>query len=514
MGFDVVVVGAGSAGCVLAARLSEDASRRVLLLEAGPDYARRKDLPPEIADGSYPNGSHDWGLRSEPDGERRALDLLRARVTGGCSATNACLALRGSPADYDGWSDLGNPGWSFDEVLPWFRASETDMDFPDSDWHGSCGPLPIRRETGAELAPVPAAALEAATALGYPAVADQNRPWAVGAGPMPVNRVGGVRMSTALTYLAAARTRPNLTIRPGAMVDRVLIDGGRATRIRLAATRAARIPQTIEAGTVVLAAGAFGTPAILLRSGLGPAGDLADLGVPLVRHLPGVGRSLIDHVWISVDAPALPGPPPAPLAQVLITTGTGSLEDGPAGRRPELQLVPCSARPCLPRESPTGAVLFVGVSVLSPRSRGRVWLRSPDPAAAPRIDPGHLRHPEDMARAVEGVLTARRLLRTAPLSRQVAGGELKPAPGVPDDDPAGLAAGIRATFGTYHHPVGTCRMGPDPAEGAVVDARGRVHCVEGLYVADASVMPDIPSANTNLPTIMVAERIASWLLEG
>ena len=226
-----------------------------------------------------------------------------------------------------------------------------------------------------------------------------------------------------------------------------------------------------------------------------------------------MGSNLIDHPWISVDVPAPPDPPPAPLAQVAFTfRSTAANAVDPAGA-PDLHLVPCSAMRVPETESPTGSLFLVGVSVLKPRSRGRVWLRSPDPMDAPRIAPAHLRDPLDMARALEGVVAARTLLRTAPLSELVAGAELRPAPGVADDDAAGLAAGIRATFGTYHHPVGTCRMGPDPDGGAVVDSRGRVHGIEGLWVADASVMPDIPSANTNLPTIMVAEQIAGWLRE-
>jgi choline dehydrogenase len=315
-------------------------------------------------------------------------------------------------------------------------------------------------------------------------------------------------VSAALAFLGPARGRSNLTIRSGVLVDRVLFDGTRAIGIRLAQTR-----ETIGSAAVVLAAGAYQSPAILLRSGLGPADELSEAGIPPVRDLPGVGSNLIDHPWISVDVPGAPDTPPAPLAQVAVTfRSTVASAADPAGA-PDLHLVPCSAMRVPETQSPSGSLFFVGVSVLKPRSRGRVRLRSPDPLNAPRIDPAHLRHPHDMALAIEGVVAARALLRTAPLSELVAGAELKPAPGVADDDPAGLERGIRATFGTYHHPVGTCRMGPDPHAGAVVDARGRVHGIEGLWVADASVMPDIPSANTNLPTIMVAERIAGWLRE-
>ena len=220
MGYDVIVAGGGSAGCVAAARLSTDDRCRVLLLEAGPDYPAAGDLPADIADGSMPTTSHDWGFKSEPDERGRSIPLPRGRLMGGCSATNACFALRGWPQDYDQWVAMGNPGWSFAELLPVFRAIESDADF-GGDGHGANGPVPIRRPAAGELAPLQRAFADAAAAAGHRLVGDHNEPGTVGAGPAPRYVRGGLRMSTALTHLAAARGRPNLAIRADAAVDRV-----------------------------------------------------------------------------------------------------------------------------------------------------------------------------------------------------------------------------------------------------------------------------------------------------
>lgn len=492
--YDVIVVGGGSAGCVLAARLSDDTGRRVLLLEAGPYYREASDLPADLSSSWSMTDSHDWGFRSEPDASGRAIPIPRAKVMGGCSSTNATLALRGAPADYDGWAALGNPGWSFADVLPFFKKLERDLDAAN-EWHGADGPVSVRRYRREELAAPNRALLEALLAAGYPWVGDANRPGAAGVSTGPVSAVEGTRMSTSVTYLSSARHRQNLTIRARTVVDRLVLERGRAVGVRLAGT-----DEPLAADLVVLAAGAFCSPAILLRSGIGPADDLRALGIPVAVDLPGVGRNLHDHPGVSCSIPIAPAS--GPHHQVVATWLSSR---PPAGWPYDMHFVPGFGTT---DRSPTGALASLFVSVVKPTSRGRLSLRSSDPSDPPRVDTGYLTHPDDLARLVEGLRAARRVVRERPAAAIATGPELLPGPDVPDDEEA-LAAYARATVGTYHHWVGSCPMGPRPEAGAVVDAKGRVHGVDGLVVADASIMPEVPAANTNLPAIMVAERIAA-----
>jgi choline dehydrogenase-like flavoprotein len=498
MAHDAIVVGGGSAGCVVAARLTEDPSCRVLMLEAGPDFARPEDLPADVADASEPTLDYDWGFVSEPGRLGRQVQLPRAKLVGGCSATNAAFLLRGWPADYNGWVAAGNPGWSYEELLPTFRAVEHDVDF-DGEGHGEHGPIPVRRASAAELTPLQQAFMNAAINIGHARVEDHNHREAVGVGPMPRNVSDGVRMSVALTHLAPARKRPNLAVRPDSVVDRVELTGNRVLGVRL------RGGEVVECPRVVVAAGAYASPAILMRSGLGPANRLRDVGIRPVVDLTGVGGNLSDHPLVAVDLPTSPGFEGPRFQVVLSSRSSLCAIDAP----PDLHLFP--AGPFDYGDSPTGGVFGIVTALLAPKARGAVRLRSDNPADPPVIDTPLLDHDHDVQRMVEATLQARALSHTSPLSTFVTGPELAPGSFIPDDDLAGLASSIRSRVGPYHHPVGTCAMGPDPQQGAVVDARGAVYGVEGPWVADASVMPTVPSAPTNLSTIVIATRIAEML---
>ena len=502
MVFDVVVVGGGSAGCVAAARLSSTGRLRVLLVEAGPDYPEIGQLPDDVADASAPTTDHDWGFASEPDPSGRVIGLPRGRLMGGCSATNGAFFVRGWPQDYDGWAASGNPGWSFAELLPSLRDLESDADVDaDDEWHGRTGPVPVHRTPYDQLTPLQRAFVDSAGAAGHPWVPDHNHPGAIGIGALPRNVRGGLRMSAALTHLSPARDRPNLTVRSGTVVDRVELSGAAAVGVRLADG------VLVQADRVLLTAGAYCSPAILLRSGIGPPAELAQHGIEVRVDLPGVGVGLADHPLVGVDLPTAPGFT-GPRFQTMLTMRSSYADpDGPA----DLHLFP--AGPFDDPASPTGGVFGVVTGLLSPTSRGRVRLRSADPDDPPRIDAAYLRTDEDVRRMVEATRHARLLARTAPLANLVQGDEIAPGSAVPDDDD-GLAASIRARVDSYHHPVGTCAMGARPDAGAVVDATGAVHGTDGLWVADASVMPTLPASNTNLTAMLIGDRIASWLLAG
>jgi choline dehydrogenase len=477
-------VGAGAAGCVVAARLAERDSRSVLLLEAGPDL--RGSLPGGFRDGWGLNRAFDWGFAAEPDARGEVENLRRGKLLGGTSWVTR-FALRGSSGDYDDWKALGNPGWGFDDVLPYFTRLEADADFGDRPWHGDSGPLPVDRYLGQELTEIAAAGLAALEAAGFPAVEDHNRPGAVGAGRMPMSSRDGVRVTTADAYLPEAGARPNLTIRPDAQVDAVVLEGGRAVGVRLVDGT------VIEAGRVVLSAGTYGSPAILLRSGIGPAEHLRSVAVPVRVDLPGVGSNLADHVGVDIDCGYRGPGREAPLLHVV---GTFHSSTTPGSEAPDLMLW---------LADPVGDMpgFEINPCLMRPRSRGGVTLRSADPAEAPRIELPGLRDPLDVERLAEAFLRGLEVARRPEIRRLCTE---PPSPDIRDDAEARRL--VEAEAYSIPHVVGTCGMGPRPDIGAVVDASGRVHGVDGLSVVDASIVPNGPSAFTHLPTIMLAERLS------
>ncbi|MCC6434984.1 MAG: GMC family oxidoreductase [Acidimicrobiales bacterium] len=513
---DVVVVGAGAAGAVVAARASEDPDRRVVLLEAGPDYPLAAALPADLLDGhdnSYT--AHDWGLDYVPVSARadRTDRFPRGRVTGGSTAVNTTIALRGTPADYDGWAALGNPAWAWASVLPAFNRLERDLDFGTEPYHGDAGPISIRRFTDRELVPTQAAFLDACAAAGHPRCDDVNAPDAVGAAVMAVNKLGRLRISVAIGYLAAARFRPNLHIEAGATVRRVLFEGRRACGVELepdpsmpSGTEGG--PRRILADVVVLCAGAVHTPGVLVRSGIGPAAELARFGIEPVQVAEGVGACLQDHPALAVVCLARHPELCAadlPLVQT-ITRYTAAGSDRPLDVNIELIT---RARWGGNRHEQHPRAFLLAPSLEQVQGRGRLRQTGTDPAARPIIEPNFGVDPIDVARHVAAWRDAIALAGTAPLRDFVAEVVFPdPARARTDDELARLAATVSASG---YHPSCTAHMGPPDDPLAVVDQYGRCYGVDGLVVADASIMPFVPRANTNLTSIMIGEMIGEWL---
>jgi choline dehydrogenase len=485
--FDVVVVGGGAAGCVVAARLSESGSRSVLLLEAGPDL--RADLPDEIRDGWHMTRQFDWGYKSEPDELGVVQDLRRGKLMGGTSSLTR-FALRGSPADYDEWAVLGNAGWGFDDLLPYFKRLETDADFGDRPWHGDGGPIPVTRYKDLEPTEIHAGVIRALEGVGFPRVEDHNRPGAVGVGSMPMNSRDGSRATTASAYLPVGQTPPNLTIRADSQVSDVVFAGQRATGVRLLDGT------VIEASCVVLSAGTYGSPPILMRSGIGRAEHLQSVGIPVRLDLPGVGANLSDHPGTDIDCGYRGAFRAAPLLHSVATFHSSGRSTNAA---PDLML-------WVTDPDPNPPMFWIDIVLLKPQSRGTVRLRSADPADPPRIDLPNFREPFDLERLAEGYRRARDVASLPEIRRLCA--DALPAEITDDDE---LRRSIRRNAYSVPHVVGTCSMGTSPEDGAVVDQSGRVFGAERLFVVDASIMPTVPSGFTHLPTIMMAERLCEQI---
>ena len=512
--YDVLVVGAGSAGAVLAARLSEDPRRAVLLLEAGPDYPDLDMMPADLRCGNNPwrsvNGpeAHTWGYRARSNPARPEIELPRGKVVGGSSAINGQILLRGLPEDFDAWAAAGNDAWSFARVLPFFRKLETDLDFAADPVHGAHGPIPVRRIPESEMLPAIRAFQDAAVGAGFPATRDHNHPdTATGVGPRPINNVGGRRMSTAVTYLHQARGRSNLTICGAMLVRRVLVEGGRALGVE--AESGGRI-ETILAEQVIVSAGAINSPQLLMLSGIGPERHLREQGIRPLRHLPGVGRNLRDHPAVAlmyrID-PVADEERIVPMQSGLICTTRGSRF------RNDMQINPMlyhsEHRPPHLRLDRAAGYLGFNVALQKPLSDGRIELAAADPRYPPRVDFCHLQHPRDLERLRAGVRLAVQLAarpECAPFLHQ----RILPSTADLASDTA-LDAWVLANVATQHHACGTCRMGPAGDPMAVVDQSCRVHGIAGLRVVDASVMPDVTRNNINSTVMMIGERVAAMM---
>ncbi len=527
--YDFIVIGAGSAGCVLANRLSENPAHRVLLLEAGgPDRNPWIHIPIGYYRTIF-NPKLGWGYETEPEPELngRRIPWPRGRVLGASSSINGLVYMRGQKEDFDHWRQLGNPGWSYEDVLPYFKKSEDQVRGADA-YHGVGGPLSVSDSTPHELVD---AYVRAGEEIGLPRNDDFNGASQEGVGYFQLTNRKGFRCSAAVAFLRPARKRPNLTIVTGALVERITFEGRRASGVRY---RKDGTVKTVAArGEIVLAAGAINSPQILQLSGIGPGALLHDLGIEVVHALEGVGRNLQDHfqarcvyrctrpITLNDRARSLWHKALMGLEWLLFRTGPLTIGAGQgcifARTRPELatpdvqfHIILFSAdRPGQPLHRFSG--FTASVCQLRPESRGEIMIRSADPTEKPAIRANYLAAETDRRCIVDGLKLARRLAASEAL-RPYIEAEVMPGPDQASDED--LLAYARATGSTIFHPASTCSMGPASNPQAVVDPALRVHGIQGLRVADASIMPTVVSGNTNAACIMIGEKCADMILKG
>jgi choline dehydrogenase len=523
-GVDYIIVGAGSAGCVLANRLSEDGRDSVLLLEAGgPDNDPMIHAPMGIR-WLINNPQTDWCYRTEPQSrlDGRALICPRGKTVGGTSSINGLVYVRGFPADYDEWAAAGCTGWSWSEVLPYFKKSEGSTR-PADALHSQDGPLPV--STATVKNPLCSAFVAAAREVGIPTTDDFNGPAPEGIGYFDSNRRGGRRQSSAVAFLRPALRRRNLRVETHALAARVIFEGRRAAGIEY--VQGGQVRRVRASREVILAGGVINSPQLLMLSGVGDAAELRALGISVVHNLPEVGRNLQDHLDATMQfecpqavtafrytrwywkwmAAVRWGLLKSGFASELLLPIGGFLKSRPDLPAPDIGLHLILALPGRDgRRDPDREGFGVHICNLQPRSVGRVRLRSSDATAAPAIDPNFLSDPTDIEPIRAGMRQVRHLLSAAAMA-PFRGAEIAPGPGATDD--AALDAFVRSTALTVFHPTSTCRMGANA--GAVVDPQLRVRGIDGLRVVDASIMPRVPRANTNAPTIMIAEKAADMM---
>ena len=507
MNYDVIIIGAGSAGCVLAARLSESTERSVLLLEAGLDYPEIDQMPREIKSdsnqtASQAGGAHNWSFDGTPNSRAgKNVPVARGKVVGGTSAINHQIFLRGLPGDFDRWASLGNDEWAYTKVLPYFRKSETDMD-ASGDFHGSSGPITVVRHKRENWLPLHEIFYRACVAAGYRDDLDMNSPDAEGVGAVPLNNHGGVRISTAMGYIDPCRHRLNLTVRPNVSVRRILFKGKRACGVEAMSGGQAF---DISGSMVILSAGAIASPQLLMLSGVGPKKHLEELAIPVVHDSPGVGMNMKNHPGVTLRFRPVEGyslQEDSPRNQVgLRFTAKGSKFQN------DIQVQPLTS-------GPPGHVsdeIRVGCRLEYPTGASSLSLSAADHRVQPVLDYRFLDESSDCDRLREGVRECIRLFEDDSFSA-VIHSRISPTPEeVASDDM--LDHWIFANLGIAGHTSCTCKMGPESDPYAVVDQRCQVYGVDGLAVIDASVMPDIPRANTNATTIMIAGRAYDLLFE-